>query len=415
MSSAATRAAIQVAAQTLRAHPLRSLLSTLGVVMGVASLVAVLAIGDGIERYVRGEIERTTDLQTIAVEARTDDVVDGVRIPRTSFAQFSLATADSLAKRLAGRAEVSLSVSGSALLPSADPARPRAAVVSAGTPFFAKWHQPTMLAGRVFTEAEMRAATPVAAITDGLAELVVPGADPASAVGRQVVLSGSPFRVVGVVTSKGEKKVLAFVPITLASLAMVPTSTPRAPALLVRAARVEAVDSLRAEIAAWLAPRFGPAGEGYAVMDGPVARLRQARQGILVFKLMMGTFAGISLLVGGIGIMNVLLAAVLERTREIGVRKALGARRRDILVQFLSESAVISSAGAALGIVLGLGGAFLASTMMRHFAKATIHAAFSWTSVLTAAAISVAIGLAFGMYPALRAARLSPVDAMRTE
>jgi putative ABC transport system permease protein len=415
MSSAATRAAIQVAAQTLRAHPLRSMLSTLGVVMGVASLVAVLAIGDGIERYVRGEIGRTTDLQTIMVEARTEDVVDGVRIPRTSFAQFSLATADSLAARLAGRAEVSLSLSGSTLLPSADPARPRAAVVSAGTPLFAKWYQPTMLAGRVFTDAEVRAATPVAAITDGLAELVVPGADPASALGREVLLSGTPFRIVGVVASKGEKKLLAFVPITVATLAMVPSPTPRMPALQVRADRVEAVDPLRAETLAWLAERFGPAGQGYAVMDGPVTRLRQAKQGILIFKLMMGAFAGISLLVGGIGIMNVLLAAVLERTREIGVRKALGARRRDILVQFLSESAVISSAGAALGIALGLGGAFLVSTLMRHFAKATIHAAFSWSSVLTAAGISVTIGLAFGMYPALRAARLSPVDAMRTE
>ena len=102
MSSAATRAAIQVAAQTLRAHPLRSLLSTLGVVMGVASLVAVLAIGDGIERYVRGEIERTTDLQTIAIEARTDDVVDGVRIPRTSFASESAVARENCANLVRG-------------------------------------------------------------------------------------------------------------------------------------------------------------------------------------------------------------------------------------------------------------------------------------------------------------------------
>jgi putative ABC transport system permease protein len=255
----------------------------------------------------------------------------------------------------------------------------------------------------------------VASVTDGLAELVVPGADPATAVGRTVSLSGTPFRIVGVMSSKGEKKVIAFVPFTAAERAMVPSPTPRAPALLARARSVETVDSVRAAVARWLVPRYGAAGAAYKVEDGPVMRLRQARQGILIFKLMMGAFAGISLLVGGIGIMNVLLAAVLERTREIGVRKALGARRRDIMVQFLSESAVISSAGAALGIVLGLSGAFLVSMLMRRYANAAIQAAFSWPSVLTAAAISVTIGIAFGVYPALRAARLSPVDAMRTE
>ena len=410
---AVTRAALQVAAKSLRLHPLRSALSTLGVVMGVASLVAVLAIGDGIERYVREQIEQTTDLQTIVVRPRTEDVVDGLRIPRTSFAHFTSGTADSLAHDLGERAEVAMHVAGSALLPTSDTSRPRAAMVAAVTPRLLEWRRPTMLAGRVFGDADFRAGAMVATISDGLAELALPGTAPADVVGRTVTLSGTPLQVTGVIASPREKKVVAFVPVYAATAAMVPSPVSRAASLLVRATAVESIDSLRTDVARWLAPRFGAGG--YVVEEGPALRLRQVRQGVVIFKVMMGAFAGISLVVGGIGIMNVLLAAVLERTREIGVRKAVGARRRDILVQFLSESAVIAAFGAALGIALGLSAAFLVSWLMRRFAHAPVQAAFSWPSVLTSAAISVAIGLAFGMYPALRAARLSPVDAMRTE
>ena len=151
------------------------------------------------------------------------------------------------------------------------------------------------------------------------------------------------------------------------------------------------------------------------VSGGQGLRLDQTRQAILIFKLVMGTFAGISLLVGGIGIMNVLLASVTERTREIGIRKAAGARGRDILLQFLAESVAITSVGSIIGMVLGLAGAFAATALMRHFTRSELYAAFTWGTVLVAALVSVATGLVFGMYPALRASRLSPIDAIRHE
>ena len=144
-------------------------------------------------------------------------------------------------------------------------------------------------------------------------------------------------------------------------------------------------------------------------------RIDQARQGILIFKMVMGAFAGISLIVGGIGIMNVLLAGVTERTREIGIRKAIGARQRDILLQFLSESVAISGLGSVLGVALGLAGAFTATAIIRSTADAPLHAAFTWGTVAVAALVSVLVGLAFGTYPALRAARLSPIEAIRHE
>ncbi len=145
-------------------------------------------------------------------------------------------------------------------------------------------------------------------------------------------------------------------------------------------------------------------------------RLAQAMQGIFVFKLFMGAITGISLLVGGIGIMNVLLASVTERTREIGVRKAAGARRADIVMQFLVESVVISGVGSLVGAALGLTTSFALVALIRARAKAVLlDATFSWSTVLLAAVAALTVGLVFGTYPARRAGKLSPIDAIRHE
>jgi putative ABC transport system permease protein len=209
----------------------------------------------------------------------------------------------------------------------------------------------------------------------------------------------------------------AIVPFPIAQGVMAPPASPRAPQLLARVARVEAVDSVKAEVERWAAARLGSSWKDEASVGAgaPQLRLDQARQGILIFKMVMGTFAGISLIVGGIGIMNVLLAAVTERTREIGIRKAIGARQRDILLQFLSESVAISGIGSILGVALGLAGAFGATAVIRSASEAQLHAAFTWGTVAVAALVSVLVGLAFGTYPALRAARLSPIEAIRHE
>ena len=423
MRSSRTLAALQVGWETLRVNPLRTILSTLGIVMGVASLVAVLAIGDGVERFVRDQIEETTDLQSIAVVPRLFDEVDGVQLRRSGgYPVFTLADGDGLAAALGDAATVVPQTQGQARLGVPELPKPKMAMVFASAP--AALGGRPLAAGRLFTETELRDSARVAVVGAGVAALLA-GADTAAAgsaaaraLGREVTLEGTPFRVVGVFAARATAEPVArvAVPFTRAGEAMAPPVAPRAPALMVRARRAEQVAAVKRDVERWAAARHGGRWREQVRVDAySPQRLRQAEQGILVFKLAMGSFAAISLLVGGIGIMNVLLASVLERTREIGIRKAAGARHRDILLQFLSESVAIAGAGAVLGAALGLAGAFGVTALMRHFSAARIHAAFTWPSLLLAAGVSVLVGLAFGTYPALRAARLSPIDAIRHE
>lgn len=134
-----------------------------------------------------------------------------------------------------------------------------------------------------------------------------------------------------------------------------------------------------------------------------------------MFKLFMGAITGISLIVGGIGIMNVLLVSITERTREIGIRRSVGARRGDIMRQFLAESLAISVSGSAVGVALGVFGALVATAIMRRMSMTDIQPGMSLSTSLIAVGAALAVGLVFGAYPAVRASKLSPIDAIRHE
>ncbi len=309
--------------EALGANPLRTVLFTLGVVIGVAALVAVLALGDGVERFTREQFANTTSIQAILVAPRSSITVDGVRVPGNAFPTFTAADAQAVLAEVPGVSEVQLRMTGS---------------------------------GRI-TPAPEELNAMVAVISPGLARWID---------GDTLILEGRPRTVIGVFA-------------------------------------VESSDSLHRVIVPGV------------TITTQAARAKQARQGVLLFKLLMGAVTGISLLVGGIGIMNVLLASVPERTREIGIRKATGARQRDIMMQFLAESVAITGVGSLAGVVLGLATGFGVAAFMRMQTQAQVQAAFTWGTVAVAVLAAVMVGLVFGICPALRAARLSPIDAIRHE
>jgi putative ABC transport system permease protein len=265
-------------------------------------------------------------------------------------------------------------------------------------------------------------------------------------VGRTVTIGGAPWLVIGVLppledtpsecTGKPAStdlrvgnplgRLVAAAPAAAAATTIVQLpGRPVVPSLVLTASRVEDVPALRATTERWLIARFGrPSGSGATAAGGWRDRVDLAsyeresesvRQGMLVFRLLMGAITGISLVVGGVGIMNVLLATVTERTREIGISKAVGARRRDVLAQYLAESVAISAMGAVLGTLLGYAVAQIVAAFMRSQATIPVHAGFSAATLLVAVGAPLVVGLTFGMYPALRAARLSPIDAIRHE
>ena len=409
-----TSASVKVGFTALRANPLRTLLSTLGVIMGVAALVSVLSLGDGMERFARAQIDQTSSLQYVQVRALTTREVDGQSFPRDDVRVFALDDADRLRRALTMPAEVALLTNGSGLVRrGAAPAR--GATVLATVPALAAMRGLKMQAGRFFDDRETRDGSPVVVLSYGLARALAGDAPPASLRDSTVTVQSAERRVVGIVAPGADSTALqAFVPLTGAESAMTPAAAPRVPSILVHVDSVNQVDDARAAVERWLAAG-DPAWRTRVSVATNQYRIGQVEQGLLLFKLLMGALTGISLLVGGIGIMNVLLASVAERTREIGIRRATGARRREIMTQFLAESVAISGVGAILGAGLGVGAAYAVTAIMRMRTRATVYAGLSWSTLAVAALASLAVGIGFGLYPAVKAARLSPIDAIRHE
>ncbi len=406
-----------IAIRGLAGNKLRAVLTLLGVVIGVGAVISVMVIGRGSSAAITEQIESIgTNLIFVRAGASTDQ---GVRGAQGSAATLTLSDAEALedpflapdilavapdittfAQVQAGRENVNTRILGV-------------------TPEYEDVRNFPVIEGRFISDQDISARALNAVIGSNVADSLFGGISP---IGQVIQINQRPFRVVGLLESKGgtglgNEDDLILAPITTVQTRLISQRTAqgleRVQTISVQVADEDRLGAAKDQVAEILRDRHRIIGEDDFTLTSQDDIIEARTEVTNVLTIFLGSIAGISLLVGGIGIMNIMLVTVTERTREIGLRKAIGAKRRDILAQFLTEATLLSFGGGGLGVLAGWGVSQLLEGIT--LSGQQVETVLSADIAILALAVSVGIGLFFGIYPAVRASALDPMEALRYE
>jgi len=388
----------------ITANKLRSILTLLGVMIGVASVILLLAVGNGSAQQVNNAI---SNLGTTTLTVRASGGGFGGGASASSGASITRTTADQLAAAKLGHVRTVIPEVNTNLTVSSTTVSESSTTVLGTTPDYFSVGTNTVASGAAFTDADVTNAAKVAVIGQTLATELYPTG---SALGKTVTVDGTSFSVVGILSQQSavgfnDPNSVVIAPISRVQDSF--TGYGAVSSLTVEATDADAVTAAQGELTVMLNQLLGvtdTTNEPFTVVNQS-SLLATAATSAASFTVLLGAVAAISLLVGGIGVTNVMLVTVTERTREIGIRKALGATRGAILGQFLAEAATLTLLGGVLGVIAALIGA--------QFPLNGTQPVILAFSIPLALGVSVAIGVFFGVYPAARAAALRPIQALR--
>jgi putative ABC transport system permease protein len=389
--------AFRVALVALRANRLRSVLTMLGVIIGVAAVVVLVAIGSGAKQEVESQVEGLgSNIIFVfpgSVEFGAAPSISRLQLEDVEYLGRVIGNPDAIATTVSSGEQVSVG----------------------STEVFSTIAGTNENVPNVFTRPVARGEYLTATDVDTRRRVAVLGANVADQLfgdieplGRQITIAGVRFRVIGVFEEVGSAFGVSrddevHIPVTTAQQLF---GVDRIDALAVKAPTIDDVELVKDDVLSALDEKY-PDEEFSAVTQTQILGTLGEILGLLT--LVLAAIAAISLLVGGVGVSNIMLVSVRERTREIGLRKALGARRRDITVQFLIEAVLLTTVGGVIGMLIGVGVSLLADSLT------PLPASIAWWSPVLAFSVSVAVGVFFGVFPARRAGRLEPVQALRTE